>query len=152
MGLSPVSGIFLFVLETCCPQISGICGMLITSVSKTCVACWALREKSLKSLQSVFGKHNEMKNLWCVWELRISWEIFFDDLYAILRALPFFLFYAFFYENFQEQIFWSSWRLRVVPEPLRRIFVPWKKKRKFQKEFLEPHYFLGTKLSQVWSS
>ena len=30
---------FLFVLETCCPQISGICGMLITSVSEICVAC-----------------------------------------------------------------------------------------------------------------
>ena len=33
---------------------------------------------------------------------------FFDDVYAILRALPFLLFYAFLYENFLEQIFWSS--------------------------------------------
>ena len=118
--------------------------MLITSVSETHAACWALRKNPLNP----FNLCSDNITKWKLYDVPENWEFrerfFFVPIYAILRALLFFCFCAFFfYEKFQERISWSSWRFFLTIFMKKFCFV--KKKRKFQKFFFRTSLFLRNK-------
>ena len=118
--------------------------MLITSVSETHAACWALRKNPLNP----FNLCSDNITKWKLYDVPENWEFrerfFFMPIYAILRALLFFCFCAFFfYEKFQERISWSSWRFswRSYEEILFRE----KRSESSKLFFSEHHLFLRDK-------
>ena len=118
--------------------------MLITSVSETHAACWALRKNPLNP----FNLCSDNITKWKLYDVPENWEFrerfFFMPIYAILRALLFLLLrFLFLWKISRTEISWSSWRFSW--RSLWRNFVPWKKKRKFQTIFSEPHLFLRDK-------
>lgn len=56
--------------------------MLITSVGETYAACWALRKNPLNPFNLCSDNITKWKIIWCAWELRILWEIYY---YARIR-------------------------------------------------------------------
>lgn len=118
--------------------------MLITSVSETYAARWPYG----KIPQNPFNLCSDNITKWKLYDVPENWEFrerfFFVPIYAILRALLFFASaLSFSMKNFKngfpghrEDFSWRS---------LWRNFVPWKKKRKFQTIFSEPHLFLRDK-------
>ena len=118
--------------------------MLITRVSETYAACWALRKNPRNPFNLCSYNITKWKVLWCAWELRILWEIYYHARICNSQSVAFFFFYAFFYENFQEQISWSSWRFFCLMN-FTKNFCSVKKEAQVPKGFFRTSLFLRNK-------
>lgn len=114
--------------------------MLITSVSETHAACWALRKNPLNP----FNLCSDNITKWKLYDVPENWE--FRERIFFVPNMQFsercFFFYVFLW-NFQERISWSSWRFFLTD--FTKKFCSVKKKRKFQKFFFRTSLFLRNK-------
>ena len=120
--------------------------MLITSVSETHAACWALRKNPLNP----FNLCSDNITKWKLYDVPENWEfrerIFFMPIYAILRALSFFS-STFFSMNFLGNRFpcHPSWRLFLFDRLYEEILFREKRSASFKRIFFRTSLFLRNK-------